>query len=488
MAQRAHATPKRITGEPLSSEITAAFSDLEAFIRERRGGAMTDFLEFEKRLHAKVMGLEREIVKEEFERADLDVPAIVIEGQVYRQVLRAAETYQTASGEVRVMRSLYKDRSDEGARAVVPMEYRLGLIEGRWTPLAAQEAVWVVAHMTPKSGQELFARFGNMEPSKASLDRLPKQLSSRWEEERERFEEELRMAEVVPDRAATVAVSLDGVMAPMKDGEGPEKRAEAAAQGQQTSGPAGYREVGCGTVTFYDEDGHLLRGVRIGRMPEPGKATLKTMLVGELGKALAERPDLRLVALADGAKDNWTFLEDKVAKSVSKSVCILDFYHAAEHLSAALGAAYGEGSVKARANFEKQRLILLEDPDGVEKVIRSVASLRKSHPRSQKIEQVLGYLRDNRHRMRYADYRERGIPIGSGVVESACKTLVTQRMKNSGMRWSDEGGQAILTSRSWCQSDRFDRAWALLSATYRIDVRVIAPVIELERRGTFQKV
>jgi hypothetical protein len=63
-----------------------------------------------------------------------------------------------------------------------------------------------------------------------------------------------------------------------------------------------------------------------------------------------------------------------------------------------------------------------------------------------------------------------GIPIGSGVVEAACKTLVAQRMKCSGMRWGENGGQAILTVRGWSQSERFDHAWALLAATYRMQV------------------
>jgi hypothetical protein len=93
--------------------------------------------------------------------------------------------------------------------------------------------------------------------------------------------------------------------------------------------------------------------------------------------------------------------------------------------------------------------------------------------------------------MRYADCRAQGLPIGSGVVESACKMLVTQRMKNSGMRWGEQGGQAVLTARSWCLSDRFDRAWATL-ATYKTEVRVIAPVIDLhgryEKTGNFSSV
>lgn len=483
MAQPAHASQARIKSETVTGPIATAIFELEEFVlaRRRKQGAVSDMLEFEKALHAKLMGLEREIVKEELERADLDVPAIVIEGTVYRRVLRAEENYQTAAGEVRVMRTLYKDRTDEPARAVVPMELRLGLIEGRWTPLAAQEALWVVAHMTPKHTKELFERLGNMSPSRSSLDRLPKQLSERWEAQRETFENTVRMTELVPEEASTVAVSLDGVMAPMNDGEAVEKRAEAAASGRQTKGPAGYREVGCGTVSFYDEDGELLRAVRLGRMPEPGKETLKAMLVTELGHALAQRPDLRLVGLADGAKDNWSFLETTLAK-IPSSVCILDFFHAAEHINAAFGAAYGDGSVQARVAFAKWRTVLLEDPNGTEKLIRSIANLRDKHPRSKVIPQVLGYLRSNRHRMRYAERRAEGLPIGSGVVESACKMLVTQRMKNSGMRWGEQGGQAILTARSWCLSDRFDRAWATLAATYQSEVRVIAPVIDLHNR------
>ena len=61
--------------------------------------------------------------------------------------------------------------------------------------------------------------------------------------------------------------------------------------------------------------------------------------------------------------------------------------------------------------------------------------------------------------MRYAALKEQGLPIGSGVTEAACKTLATQRMKRSGMRWGEQGGQAILSFRALVQSNRFERAW-----------------------------
>src|SRR5439155_705497 len=91
--------------------------------------------------------------------------------------------------------------------------------------------------------------------------------------------------------------------------------------------------------------------------------------------------------------------------------------------------------------------------------------LRRKPPVRQEIRRARGYFRTNRARMRYADLKARGLPIGSGVVEAACKTLVTQRMKNRGMRWTTAGAQAVLTPRGWDQSDRFDEAWALVAAT-----------------------
>jgi len=104
-----------------------------------------------------------------------------------------------------------------------------------------------------------------MTPSKSSLDRLPKQLSRCWEAERERFEAALRGEETVPPESVTVAVSLDGVMVPMKDGGRAQKREQAKAQEKHTCGPAGYQEVGCGTLSFYDAEGDRLSTVRLGR-------------------------------------------------------------------------------------------------------------------------------------------------------------------------------------------------------------------------------
>jgi len=446
-------------------ETEPAMDKLRRFLEERRkaGKPGSNFEQFEEELHRLVSEVECEAVGEELERQDINAPLIEIEGEPHRRVLRCEETYFSPAGPVRVERSLYATRTSPGERASCPLELRAGMVEGKWTPRAAKQALWFVANLTPQAVEELYERLGGLLPSKTSLDRLPKKVSGRWEAERERFESALREKAEVPLEATAVAVALDGVMVPMKDGDRKRKREHTAAEGKETRGPAGHQEVGCGTVTFYDRRGELLSAVRLGRMPEANKATLKSMLTDELEWVRAQRPDLKVVRLADGAKDNWTFLE---ALPVEGQL-VIDFFHAAEHLSKALDAAYGEGAPKGRSQFEKLRHILRHEERGVEKVIRSLLHLRDEHPRSKVLQTELNYFRKGRQKMQYATVAANNLPIGTGVTEAACKTLATQRMKCSGMAWRNEGGQAILSLRSFIQSKRFDVAWELLVEGYK---------------------
>lgn len=446
-------------------------------VKHRQPG--TGFADFERGLHARVMDLERSLLAEELVRADVDADQVFIDGVPHRRVLRAEETYMTAAGEVRVMRTLYKDRTDPDAQSLCPLELRTGILEGFWSPVAAEQSLWVVAQMTPQMGQELFKRMGNMAPSKASLDRLPKRIGERWEDHRVEFEEELRETMKVPREAKSMVISLDGVYAPMNDTDPEATRKAAAASGKIAKGPAGYREVGCATLAFCDGNGEMLSTIRFGRMPETKKATLKEMLLAEATRARNLRPELVQVAIADAVDDNWEFLSGEFPRAVQ----VVDFFHAAEHLSDAIAAVYGDGTLQARRRASDLRFVLREEVDGVDIVIRALNYLKKKHPEIKKVAQTASYFRRHRDRMKYAETRQRGLPIGSGVVEAACKTLVTQRMKNSGMRWGQIGGQAILNPRGWSQSERFDQAWALVAATYQVEVTVVNNVIPLRPKA-----
>ena len=460
-----------------TDRIDAALARLRAFVaaREKAAPGIGDIETFERELHGQVAEVEREVLAEELARQDLDVPTVMIGGAEHRRVVRCEQTYTSAAGPVRVERTLY--RTHTGERTLCPMELRTGIVEGQWTPLAARQACWVVTHLTPQEGEDLFGELGGMTPSKSSLDRLPKKISRNWEADRERLEAVLRRREKVPAGATTVAVSLDGVMLGMKDGDREAKRAKTRAEGRRPSGPAGFREVGCGTVSLLDAEGNRLHTIRLGRMPEKNKATLLDELKAEVNALLQQRPDLRLVKLADAARPNWDFLH----KQLPPGVELIDFFHSAGHLKDALDLAYGENSPQSTAQFEKLRHVLRHDKRGVAKVIRSLDHLVHQHPRRTKLRTELKFFRRNRRRMNYAAMAAQGLPIGSGVVEAACKTLVTARLKRSGMRWREDGGQAILTLRSLAQSGRWQRGWALMAAHYVHAVSLPDNVIPLRR-------
>lgn len=437
-----------------------------------------EFEAFEGALHERIMGLERDVLAEELAAADVSAEAIEIDGKVHRGVLRSPQTYMTAAGEVVVERWLYKDRTAEESRAVAPLEARLGIIDF-WTPRAAKQGLWVVSQMVPKKAEELFAKVGNMTPSKSSLDRLPRKLSAKWEAERARFEEALREAMVIPEEAVSVAVSLDGVLAPMEDTDPVATRERAADEGRICKGPVGYKEVGCATLSFCDAKGDMLAAIRIARSPQPKKLELKASLAAELATVLRLRSDLHVVKIADGGSDNWEFLSECLPEGEEA----LDFFHASEHLHAAIAAAYGDATRETRHRYEDLRDTLCDDHAGVGKVIRALDHLRRKHPQRATIARELAYFRKYRRRMRYADLVARGLPIGSGVVEAACKTLVSQRLKLSGMRWGKAGAQAILTARGWDQSNRFEQAWALLAACYQTQIHVLANVVTLKPKA-----
>ena len=146
---------------------------------------------------------------------------------------------------------------------------------------------------------------------------------------------------------------------------------------------------------------------------------------------------------------------------VDESLGLVDFWHACEHLRTASDHAV------ASDWFERCREVLRHDPCGVDKVIRALRHLRDSaKPDRAEIERELAFFRKHRQRMCYHTLKAEGVAIGSGVVEAANKTLVTQRMKCSGMRWRIAGGQAVLSFRALIKSARFDRAGkAIIGAT-----------------------
>ena len=139
---------------------------------------------------------------------------------------------------------------------------------GYFTPRAARQGAFAIAHLTPGESEEMFDEIGNMRPSRSSLDRLAKELSPHWESHRVEWEAQLRQKETIPTAAKVMAISVDGVMSLIRGAE-PQEKAEQP--GKHASGPTGYKEVGCGTVTLYDQEAERLQTVRYARMQKAKK-------------------------------------------------------------------------------------------------------------------------------------------------------------------------------------------------------------------------
>ena len=426
--------------------------------------ANSSFEETENALHSAFMVAERKTIEKALSQHDINVPVINVDGKAYRQIIRSEKTYTSAAGPVRIKRTLYRGKGE--TNTICPLDISTGMIEGQWTPRAAKQALYAVSQLTPYEAEGLFKELGMMQPSRSSLDRLPKKLGTQWESRREVFELSLSEKFDLPNEAVTVAVSLDGVKVPMQSGD-------------VLPGDSRYEEASCGSISYYDKEGEPLGTRRYGRMPESKKLTMKSFLAKEIERALQHRPDLQLVKVADGAKDNWTFLEAELPQGIP----VLDFYHAAEHLNNAMELIYGKESLKRYTEFVKYRHILRHDEQGIEKVIRYLQRRVNSNPKKMLLKTELNYFKNNKKRCRYAQLAEKKLPIGSGIVEATCKTLVTQRLKRSGMAWQTEGGQSILTFRALLQSHLFDEGWEMLSAVYKGKIDMPTNVVPFRKKA-----
>ena len=158
----------------------------------------------------------------------------------------------------------------------------------------------------------------------------------------------------------------------------------------------------------------------------------------------------QIVCINDGAAWIWAIVFICFARRIE----VLDWWHMLEYLWQIAGEAMNRTSPEAVAWIESQKAALARSQLRI--VFHHIRQLYPRHlPLPPAVKQALGYLWHNRLRMDYAAYRQAGFPIGSGTVESAAKTLVQQRMKQAGMRWSRNGAQSMLALRSRLFSDRW---------------------------------
>ncbi len=375
---------------------------------------------------------------------------VCLEGERYRLRPKSPRrSLDSLFGPVRLWRYRYEALTP-GEPSRFPLEECLGIEAQRATPALAERAAWWSVGQTQAQVLAILRREHGVAWSVKTLREVTQSMSTGMAEHRQAAQVAKLRAWLQEAQAAggphrpVLSVGRDGVMVPLRH----EKE---------------YREAATGTVSVIDGRGRRLGTVYLGQMPEKGQKTLSrqmtSLILGVLAVLAGAWPRLHYVT--DGGYEPTRYFRQVLRKLVDplrpgrrlRWTRVIDFYHACGYIAKMSEAFYGQvAGIKSWAR--KMRHWLRDKRNGVYRVLHSAAALRARSRRhwtraeTKAFREGYGYLRKRRPFMDYAAYRRQGLPIGSGITEAACKTLFTQRLKQSGMTWEIEGGQVIVDLRT----------------------------------------
>lgn len=353
-------------------------------------------------------------------------------------------------GEVRVERAYYHCAACGTGRA--PWDEAQGLTEASFTPAFKAALARLCARLPYREAAEEMALWTGQTLAESTLEAITGEVGARLRAAEDRrttaWFDQGKLPPAAPlaaqVRGKRAYLSIDAAKAHV-DGSWHDMKVATFSRGE--------RQV------FREPDGCLRLGDDTARetqylaVQEEAEGFGRRLYVWALGHG-AERAEL--VVLADGAEWIWKLADTHFSDARQ----ILDFYHAAEHLSelgrAVFGAESPEGSAWAAASRER---LATQGPRGL---LASLRELRREHAEKltaevrREVVREVQYFRRHRRRMQYPQYRAAGLMIGSGPVEAGCKSLVGQRLKGTGMRWSRAGADAVVGVRAALVSGRTD--------------------------------
>ncbi len=372
--------------------------------------------------------------KTALEQFDTDGTPIQIGDTKWTARGRFNKTYQTIWGAVDVERYTYQ--SPQGGRQYYPLEMGARIILTA-TPGFAKQVSCKYAELG--SRRVLFDLKQNHQRTIASS--YIKNLCDAVGAVAQAKEESWHYA--LPEMAApvkTVAVGIDGTCMLLTQ--------------------SGWREAMVGTLSLYDRQGERLHTIQMGATPEYGKKSFYARFDRELEQIKKRYPKALFIGIADGAKSNWDYLKPRTDKQT------VDFWHATGYLGKAADVLFAgkRKEVLKREWLDTACHKLKHNVGAASRLLREMIEYRELHAMPADRQKVLNtsitYFTNNKSRRVYVRSVENHIPIGSGVTEAACKTLVKQRLCNSGMRWKEKGAAAVLSLRSLAHTDcRWDQFW-----------------------------
>lgn len=366
---------------------------------------------------------------------DTDGSPIMLGGLKLTSKGKVNKDYQSPYGEVSVARHVYQ--SSDGGKTFCPLDQQ-GRMVSSTTPRFARMCSFKYAAMSSTlAGQDLHQNHGR-KVSRCYLQDISEAVGwiAQAKEELWQYADPEPAAEV-----RTVAVGVDGACMFYCE--------------------EGWRQAMVGTIALYDQEGQRLHTVYLAAPPEYGKERFYQQMEQEIARYQKRYERAQWVGVADGAHDQWNWLEKFVDQM------ILDFWHAAGYLEGAAPASCPSRGLR-QTWFEESRRRLKEENGAAGDLLASMKqTLRRRSPKGQAragLEAAISYFENHLPKMDYSSYRQAFLPIGSGVTEAACKTIVKQRMCGSGMKWKETGAAAVLRLRALVSSEgRWEQFWSKIS-------------------------
>ncbi len=396
------------------------------------GGSM---LETEEGIQQALNAAGKVATREALKRFDTDGAPIVLGGVKWTSKGQEPKAYQTPYGEVEVARHVYQRAA--GGKTYCPLD-RDARIVVRSTPKFAKQVSWKFAQGSSVMVQRDLAENHGRRVARSYLQNLAEAVAGVAQAKEQDW------SYATPKQAVavkSVAIGVDGTcMLLCEDG---------------------YREAMVGTVSLYDRHGKRLHTIYVGASPEYGKETFLGRMEGEIRHIQGLYPEATYVGVADGAAENWRFLNRYTDKQ------ILDFYHATGYLANAARAAFPRDNAKRQDWLDEHCHALKHKRAAAGRILKEMEALvdkRLSKTVREQLDAAITYFRNHKHQMNYAYYQARAWPIGSGVTEAACKTLVKQRLCSSGMKWKDQGARVVLSLRALVLTEaRWGQFWDKIS-------------------------
>lgn len=329
-----------------------------------------------------------------------------------------------------------------------PFDDRLGLV-GRYTPAAADEMARCAVSHPYKDAAEAFSRCHAFKVSPDTIREIVGML----------YDESSAFAKGSGGGERDACDEKAGIVCVMADGTGMPMRRECLKGAKGKDGRARTREVKAGAIFVAsktkDNEPHRDLDTTTYVATTHRREKFGKYLRSEFDRRFSREPDTVLY-ITDGGKWLHSIHESEFPFAVE----ILDVYHAVEHLKpllAGLGIKENSKEWKYRHHYWSECIKAGKVQNVLDYIWKNMrARLGKDAMREYK------YYRSNAGRMKYDEYRANGWFIGSGVIESGCKTVIGQRFKQSGMIWSLKGAKALLPLRTLYKSNRLEQFFAYL--------------------------